>query len=163
MLQHLGVEATVNKQAVVKPDPGRGARDLLQGTIAHDRIKLGEGRGEVFIRPHRPARQHTRQLVVMVAEQEETAVLVDDAEHDGEGVGAAWAVIRQVTELHYEPISLGGICECRSVAVDITNHTQFRAGRDGEARKRGAFEKVVIHRAEGLARRRGHRERPRKG
>ena len=63
----------------------------------------------------------------MIAQQEQSAALVDQAEHDPEGACVVGAVIREISKLHHEAVRGGGIAECGRVTVHVANHPDVTA------------------------------------
>ena len=80
---------------------------------------------------HRLAGEKARQLQVVVAQQEQAAAFVDQAEHDAQCAGVVGSVVGEVAKLHHEAVGGGGIGERGGIAVHITHHTDGGVLRDG--------------------------------
>ena len=76
------------------------------------------------------AGEEARQLQIMVAQQEQSAAFVDQAEHDAQRAGVVRAVVGQVAELHDEAVGGGGVAECGGVAMHVTHHPDGCVLRD---------------------------------
>ena len=76
------------------------------------------------------AGEEARQLEVVIAQQEQAAAFVDQAEHDAERAGIVWTVVGEVAKLHHEAVGGGGVAERDSVAMHVAHHPNGRVLRD---------------------------------
>src|SRR6185437_14772577 len=83
---------------------------------------------------HVVAGKHAGELVLVVAEEKQSALLVDQPKHDLEHAGGVGDVVDEVAELHDETVGLGGEGEGARVAVHVADHAQASVGWDGEGR-----------------------------
>ena len=94
-------------------------------------IELRQGRVQGRFVAHRLAGEEARQLEVVVAQQEQAAAFVDQAEHDAQHAGVVGSVIGEVAKLHHEAVGGGGVAERDGVAVHVAHHADGRVVRDG--------------------------------
>ena len=74
----------------------------------------------------------------MIAQQEQAAAFVDQAEHDAQRAGVVRSVVGEVAELHHEAVGGGGVAERNGIAVHVAHHANGRVLRDGSDSHVGA-------------------------
>ena len=77
------------------------------------------------------AGEEARQLQVVVAQQEQAAAFIDQAEHDAQRAGIVGAVVGEVAKLHDEAVGGGGVAEGGGVAMHVAHHPDGRVLREG--------------------------------
>ena len=126
------------KKRALPAEPGRRARDLVEGARAQLGIELGErGRQAPASMRTSLAGQRAAELAVVVAEHEQAAA----ARRAGRSMirstlGAVRPVVGEVAELHDEAVGLGGVGEGARVAVDVADDPQRRAVAGSSAPRR---------------------------
>ena len=133
--------AGVSSIAVWKPPwtntaPSRCSQAGAHGHLGHHAlaqlgIELRQGRVQGRLVAHRMAGEEARQLELVIAEQEQTAAFIDQAEHDAQRPGVVRPVVGEVAKLHHEAVGGGGVAECDGIAVHVAHHADGRVLRDG--------------------------------
>ncbi len=112
------------------PDPGGRDRDLGERAFAETQVELRQRRLERGIGAHATTRQRPSELAVVVAEQEDAAAFVDQAERHAKRLGAVRTVISEVAELHDETIGFDRGGKRAGVAVDVADDPERDIGGD---------------------------------
>ena len=129
-LEHRGVETAVNEDRAVAPLPGGGAGDLGHHPLAQVVVELRQRRAQGRLVADRMAGEEACQLQIMIAQQEQSAALIDQAEHDAKRAGVVRPVVGEIAELHYEAVGGGRVAECDGVAMHVAHHPDGRILRD---------------------------------
>ena len=128
----------MHEERAVALQPGRRDGHLGHHALAQLGIELCQGRVQGRLVAHRLAGEEARQLEVVVAQQEQAAALVDQAEHDAQHSGVVGSVVGEVAKLHHEAVGGGGVAECDGVAVHVAHHADGRVLRNGSDSHVGA-------------------------
>ena len=93
-------------------------------------IELRQRRVQGRLVAHRLAGEETRQLQVVVAQQEQAAAFIDQAEHDAQRTGVVRSVVGEVAKLHHEAVGGGGVAEGNGIAMHVAHHADGRVLRE---------------------------------
>src|SRR3984885_6657353 len=121
-VQHHGVESAVHEQGPVSAQPDRRGGHLRHHALAKAGIELRQRGVQRRLAAHRMSGEEACPLQVVIAQQEQSAPLVDQPKHDAQGFIVLGSIVGKVAELHDETIGGGGVREGDGVAVHVAYH-----------------------------------------
>ena len=130
-VQHRRVKAGMHEQRAVVMQPAGRRSDLDRHPLAQTGVELCERGEQRRLAAHLLPGDRARQLQIVIAQQEQAAAVIDQAEHDAQRLGVVRPVVGKVAKLHDEAVGGRGVAKRDGIAVHVADHADRHARRDG--------------------------------